>query len=133
MEETKSLSALNCIRNNRKTSREEIHELYGAEGVFIYDLFLTRYSDARKQKSDRSIKERREEVLNQMEEELRCGKIKNPVKDLKRQELYTNIFIILCAIVSVICMFVFGGMLLMLIPPIWIIVILILWIIKKMK
>lgn len=133
MEETKSLSALNCIRNNRKTSREEIHELYGAEGVFVYDLFLTRYSDARKQKSDRPIKERREEVLNQMEEELRCGKIKNPVKDLKRQELYTNIFIILCAIVSVICMFVFGGMLLMLIPPIWIIVILILWIIKKMK
>lgn len=131
MEETKSLSALNCIRNNRKTSREEIHELYGAEGVFVYDLFLTRYSDARKQKSDRPIKERREEVLNQMEEELRCGKIKNPVKDLKRQELYTNIFIILCAIVSVICMFVFGGMLLMLIPPIWIIVILILWIKKK--
>ena len=120
MEETKSLSALNCIRNNRKTSREEIHELYGAEGVFVYDLFLTRYSDVRKQKSDRPIKERREEVLNQMEEELRCGKIKNPVKDLKRQELYTNIFIILCAIVSVICMFVFGGMLLMLIPPIWI-------------
>ncbi len=133
MEETKSLSALNCIRNNRKTSREEIHELYGAEGVFVYDLFLTRYSDARKQKSDRPIKERREEVLDEMEEELRCGKIKNPVKDLKRQELYTNIFIILCAIVSVICMFVFGGMLLMLIPPIWIIVILILWIIKKMK
>jgi len=133
MEETKSLSALNCIRNNRKTSREEIHELYGAEGVFVYDLFLARYSDARKQKDNRSIKERREEVLDHMEDELRNGKIKNPVKDLKRQELYSKIFIILCAIVSVICMFVFGGIVLMLIPPIWIIIILLLWIIKKMK
>lgn len=133
MEETKSLSALNCIRNNRKTSREEIHELYGAEGVFVYDLFLARYSDARKQKDNRSIKERREEVLDHMEDELRNGKIKNPVKDLKRQELYSKIFIILCAIVSVICMFVFGGIVLMLIPPIWIIIILLLWVIKKMK
>lgn len=127
------MTALNRIRENRKTTREEILHLYGPDGVFVFDVFQARYSTARKEKDGRPIKEKREDVLKQMEEDLRSGNLKNPVKEYKRQELYTKVFITLCAVVSGICIFAFGGLALMLLPPIWIVVILLLWIIKKMK
>ena len=70
-------------------------------------------------------------VIDQMIDEVLSGSIKNPMKDYKRKENITKILITLGAILSAIGVFVFGGALLILLPPIWIIVILLLWIIKK--
>ena len=125
------ISALNYLRNNRNVSEDEIHERFGSDGIFVLYAFWSRFSDARKQKDGRSTKAKREDVINQMEEEFRSGKLKNPVIDIERRERYLNIAMICGAIVASLCIFIFGGALLMLLPPIWIIVFLLIWIIKK--
>lgn len=125
------ISALNYLRNNRNVSEDEMREHFGTDGVFVLNVFWARFSDARKQKDGISTKDKRENVINRMEEEFRNGKLKNTVKDIERRDRYMNIFMVCVSIVATLCIFIFGGALLLLIPPIWIIVILLIWIIKK--
>ena len=127
----KSIAPLVFLRDNRKASREEMHEHFGSDGIFLFDLFQARYSQVRKQKDGIKTNTKREMVIDQMIDEVLSGSIKNPMKDYKRKENITKILITLGAILSAIGVFVFGGALLILLPPIWIIVILLLWIIKK--
>lgn len=130
-EEQIFISALNYLRNNRNVSEDEIREHFGSDGIFVLHVFWARFSDYRKQKDGLSTKSKRENVINQMEEEFRSGKLKNTVKDIERRDRYMNIFMVCVSIVATLCIFIFGGALLLLIPPIWIIVILLIWIIKK--
>lgn len=125
------ISALNYLRYNRNISENEMREHFGTDGVFVLNVFWARFSDARKQKDGISTKDKRENVINRMEEEFRNGELKNSVKDMEHREKYLNFFMICVSVIATLCIFIFGGALLMLIPPIWIIVILLLWIIKK--
>ena len=84
------ISALNYLRTN-KPSLEEMRELYGSEGAFAFHTFQARYSGVRKLKDGRTSKEKREQVIDELIDDLNKKKIRNPIKDAKRQELINYI------------------------------------------
>ena len=124
------ISALNYLRTN-KPSLEEMRELYGSEGAFAFNTFQARYSGVRKLKDGRTSKEKREQVIDELIDDLNKKKIRNPIKDAKRQELITNILIAIAAFVGAALLLVFGWGVILFVPPIWLIIFLIIWIIKK--
>ncbi len=129
--ENKCVSALNYIRSNRKASRDEVFNLFGSDGLYVFDMFQARYSTVRKQKDGRKLSDKREEVIDGIISEFDSKKIKSPSQEAKRKELITNILIGIGAIVGAVSLFVFGWAVLLLVPPIWIIIIIILWVLKK--
>lgn len=132
MRKSEDISILEYIRNSKKVSRDKIHELFGGEGVCVLDVYQARFSDARKLKDGRSISQKREDVINQMIEDINSGELKNSYRIYKRQELFMIIAIASVVIIGAFCILVFGGILLLIIPPIWIIILLLIWIIKKL-
>ena len=85
----------------------------------------------RKQKDGRSLDEKREEAINGMIEDLKSKKLKNPVQAARRKELITNILIVVGSLIGAALLFIFGWAVILLVPPIWLVVIIIVWIIKK--
>lgn len=129
--ENKCISALEYIRTNRKTSLDEVNNLFGADGSFAFHTFQARYSMLRKQKDGRSLDDKREEAINGMIEDFKSKKLKNPVQAARRKELITNILIVVGSLIGAALLFIFGWAVILLVPPIWLVVIIIVWIIKK--
>ena len=129
--ENKCISALEYIRTNRKASLDEVNNLFGADGSFVFHTFQARYSMLRKQKDGRSLDDKREEAINGMIEDLKSKKLKNPVQAARRKELITNILIVVGSLIGAALLFIFGWAVILLVPPIWLVVIIIVWIIKK--
>ena len=67
--ENKCISALEYIRANRKASLDEVYNLFGTDGSFVFHMFQARYSSVRKQKDGRKLNDKREEVIDGIIEE----------------------------------------------------------------
>lgn len=130
MSKFNDISVLDYIRNSRKTSRDEIQKLYGDEGVILYNIFRSRYGEVRKLKDGRTFREKREDTINQMLEDIQTGKLENPIGSNKYDGLITTLLTVV-ALAGVLCILFFGGAVLLLVPPVWIIIFLLIWVIKK--
>ena len=129
--ENKCISALNYIRSNRKASLDEVYNLFGSDGSFVFHTFQARYCAVRKQKDGRNLDDKCEEVIDEIIAEFDRKTLKSPSKEAKRQKLITNILIGVVAAVSAVLFFIFGWAIILLVPPIWIIIFVVLWILKK--
>jgi len=129
--ENKCISAMEYIRANRKASLDEVYNLFGTDGSFVFHIFQARYSSVRKQKDGRKLNDKREEVIDGMIEEFSRKNFRSPTQKAKRQKLITNILIGIGGAVAAVLLFIFGWAVILLVPPIWLVVIIIVWIIKK--
>lgn len=128
--EEKYIKILEYIRANKRPENDDIEAKFGKDGLWTLSIFRSRCSDVRQKEGLAAMRNKRDEIIDTLESEISSGKQKTLDEILWKTKIQ-DVIITIVSIVAAIVLLLVGGAAIFLIPPIWIIVFLLIYISKR--